>query len=137
MNLSQQCLLSLLFICNLPLSVLARSSSEVDYSMYGMSMQRNWLYESRTVSIKLLGCVWGYVDADNGENLGCRANDSGDGTTSWYQMANCRRAQVAYGMYASTGSTSCNKRDLKESVSTSIHYLSLIAFALCSCFHYS
>ena len=95
----------------------ARNNNQVDYSMYGMSMQRDWMYDSKTISLKFLGCVWGYVDADNGENMGCMPSDSEDGTTSWYQMANCRRAQVAYGMYASSGSTSCNKRDLQESVS--------------------
>ncbi len=93
------------------------SSSKVDYSIYGMSMQRDWMYDSKSISIKFLGCVWGYVDADNGENMGCMPNDSEDGTTSWYQMANCRRAQVAYGMYASSGSTNCKNGDFKESVS--------------------
>ncbi len=108
---------ALLVVCNMISSVVA-GNKQVDYSMYGMSMQRDWMYESKTISIKFLGCVWGYVDADNGENMGCMPNDSEDGTTSWYQMANCRRAQVAYGMYASTGSTSCNKKDLKETVSS-------------------
>jgi len=81
-------------------------------------MQRDWLYNSKTISIKTLGCVWGYVDSDYGENMGCMPNDSGDGTTSWYMMANCKRAQVAYQMHASTGSTSCNNRDFKESLVT-------------------
>ena len=91
------------------------SGSQTDYSIYGMSMQRDWMYDSKTISIKFLGCVMGFVDSDNGENMGCMPQDSEDGTSSWYQMANCRRAQVAYGMYASTGSTSCNKKDFKES----------------------
>lgn len=91
----------------------------VDYSIYGMSMQRaDWFYDAKSISIKFLGCEWGYVDADNGENMGCMPNDSGDGTTSWYQMANCKRAQVVYSMYASTGSTSCSKGHFKESFIT-------------------
>lgn len=110
-------ILSPLLVVASMVSTVVAGNNQVDYSMYGMSMQRDWMYDSKTISIKFLGCVWGYVDADNGENLGCMPNDSEDGTTSWYQMANCRRAQVAYGMYASTGSTSCNKKDLKETVS--------------------
>eukprot|EP00551_Chaetoceros_affinis_P002130 CAMPEP_0203639256 /NCGR_PEP_ID=MMETSP0088-20131115/5052_1 /ASSEMBLY_ACC=CAM_ASM_001087 /TAXON_ID=426623 /ORGANISM="Chaetoceros affinis, Strain CCMP159" /LENGTH=349 /DNA_ID=CAMNT_0050494093 /DNA_START=243 /DNA_END=1292 /DNA_ORIENTATION=+ len=94
------------------------SSSNIDYSIYGMSMQRDWMYDSKSISLKFLGCVWGFVDADNGENMGCMPNDSEDGTSSWYQMANCRRAQVAYGMYASSGSTNCKNGDFKESFVT-------------------
>lgn len=136
-----QYLLSILFVLNLPSLIQARNSrssnNEVDYSIYGMSMQRDWMSSSRTVSIKFLGCVWGYVDADNGENLGCMPNDSGDGTTSWYQMANCRRAQVAYGMYSSSGYTSCNKRDFRESVSFAISIGSIVACIICArCFHF-
>lgn len=108
----------LLVVSGIILSVGASNNNQIDYSIYGMSMQRDWLYDSKTISIKNFGCVWGYVDTDNAENMGCMANDSGDGTTSWYQMANCRRAQVAYGMYASSGTTSCNKKDLKESFVT-------------------
>lgn len=109
----------------------ANNNNQVDYSIYGMSMQRDWLYDSKTISIKNLGCVWGFVDTDNAENMGCMGNDSEDGTTSWYQMANCRRAQVAYGLYASTGTTSCNKRDLKESVSLRLRCVARSHFASC------
>jgi hypothetical protein len=119
--LTAQFLSSLLLVLQLPTAIHARNSnsnSAIDYSIYGMSMQRDWLYNSNHVSMKYLGCVWGYVDADNGENLGCMPNESEDGTTSWYQMANCRRAQVAYGMYASSGSTNCKNKDFKESVSS-------------------
>lgn len=113
---------SLLLILNLPLLILASDSSsaydDFDYSIYGMSMQRDWMYDSKTISIKFLGCVWGYVDANNAEDMGCMENDSEDGTTSWYQMANCRRAQVAYGMYSSSGTTYCKNKDFQESLVT-------------------
>lgn len=82
-------------------------------------MQRNeWLGTGSPVGIKYLGCEWGIVDSDNGENLGCMPGDSEDGTTSWYQMANCRRAQVVYSMYSSSGSTNCRSGHFKESFIT-------------------
>jgi len=103
-------------LLTVPTLIFARNNNnQVDYSMYGMSMQRDWMSASSKISIKNLGCVWGYVDSDNGENMGCMPNDSGDGTTSWYQMANCKRAQVAYGMYSSN---SCNNRNFQESFVT-------------------
>jgi hypothetical protein len=61
--------------------------------------------------------MWGYVE-DN-EDSGCMEDSSEDGTTYWYQMANCRRAQAVYTMYASSSSSSasCNSNNFKESVS--------------------
>lgn len=107
---------ALKIIAMLPLRVLAgNNNNQVDTSIYGMSLQRDWMYESSTISMKYLGCVWGYVDSDTSADLGCMENESEDGTSMWYMMANCRRAQVAYSLYASSGSTSCNKKDFKES----------------------
>lgn len=96
----------------------AKKSYYVDTSVYGMSMQRDWMYESGSVNMKYEGCVWGYVD--DRENMGCMADESEDGTTYWYMMANCRRAQVAYSVYASTNTqnTKCNNGNWKESVSS-------------------
>lgn len=92
-------------------------SSTVDTSIYGLSYQReDWLYGSKQIALKYEGCVWGYVD--DRENAGCMEDESEDGTTMWYMMANCRRAQVAYSVYASTGSTSCGNGDFKESMVT-------------------
>jgi len=52
------------------------------------------------------GCVWS--TSDDNEDLGCMEDGSEDGTTYWYQMAMCRRAQVAYSLYASSsGSSNC------------------------------
>ena len=92
------------------------SSSSVDTTIYGLSYQReDWMYGSKTIALKYEGCVWGYVD--DRENAGCMEDESEDGTTMWYMMANCKRAQVAYSVYASSGSTSCSNGDFKESVS--------------------
>jgi len=56
----------------------------------------------------------------DGEDTGCRENESEDGTTYWYQMANCRRAQVAYSLYSTTSgsSVSCKKNTFQESLVT-------------------
>jgi hypothetical protein len=88
---------------------------EVDTTIFGNSLARDWMSESTSVSIQLEGCAWGYV-ADN-EEADCMENGSQDGTTYWYQMANCRRAQVVFSVYgSSSGSASCNKNNFKESV---------------------
>jgi hypothetical protein len=82
-----------------------------------MSMQRDWLYESNVVNLKLEGCVWGYVDGDEREDMGCMDDSSEDGTTYWYMMANCRRAQVAYSLHAASSGTNCKNGNWKETVS--------------------
>jgi hypothetical protein len=92
------------------------SDSGYDVSMYGNALERDWLYDSTGTSIQLEGCVWGYVD-DN-EDSGCMEDSSEDGTTYWYQMANCRRAQAVFSIYASSSShASCNNNNFKETVS--------------------
>ena len=88
-----------------------------DVSIYGNSLERDWLYDGSSISLKLEGCMFGYVE-DN-EDSGCLEDSSEDGTTYWYQMANCRRAQVAFSLYASSsGSASCNSNNFKETVRT-------------------
>lgn len=47
---------------------------------------------------------------------GCREDESGDGTQYWYQMANCRRANVAYALYDGS-SGRCSKNTFLENVS--------------------
>ena len=86
------------------------SSSESDASVYGNALARDWLYDGSTVSMKLEGCMWGVVE-DN-EDAGCLEDSSEDGTTYWYQMANCRRAQAVYSLY-----TGGNCGSFQESVS--------------------
>jgi hypothetical protein len=111
-------LLSLVLFVQLTGEALAGSSNYYDSSVFGMSMQRDWMYESGSINMKYEGCVWGYVS--DRENMGCMADESGDGTTYWYMMANCRRAQVAYSLYASsnTGGTSCKGGTWQESFVT-------------------
>lgn len=92
-------------------------NNENSYAKFGLSMQRDWLYESSSIAIKYEGCVWSYVD--DRENMGCMDDESEDGTTYWYMMANCKRAQVAYSVYATnSGTTSCGSKDFKESLLT-------------------
>lgn len=83
------------------------SDSEFSYSMYGNSYTRDWLYDGSTLSFEVLGCVWGIVY--DSEEAGCLEDESEDGTYNWYMMANCRRPQVAYSVYASdSGSSTCS-----------------------------
>jgi hypothetical protein len=104
-------------------------SDEVDNTVFGNSLARDWMSDSSSVSIQLEGCAWGYV-ADN-EDAECMENGSQDGTTYWYQMANCRRAQAVFSVYgSSSGSTSCNKNNFKESVSWSPPSCKYILFLL-------
>ena len=93
------------------------SSYSVDPEVYGHSLTRDWLYDASAISLKLEGCVWGYVE-DN-EDSGCLEDSSEDGTYYWYQMSNCRRAQAVVSVYAtgSGGYASCNSGNFKESVS--------------------
>ena len=101
---------------------------DVDVTSFGNSMSRDWLYDSSSLSMKLEGCVWGYVD-DN-EDSGCMEDSSEDGTTYWYQMANCRRAQAVYSIYGSSSSSSgCNSGNFKETVS--LIMTSMIVMSLC------
>lgn len=83
------------------------SNGNSDYSIYGNSGTRDWLYDGSTLSFQVLGCVWGVVY--DSEEAGCLEDESEDGTYNWYMMANCRRPQVAYAVYASdSGSSSCS-----------------------------
>ena len=91
--------------------------SQADESVYGNTFVRDWMYDSKSLSFKVDGCVWGYVE--DSEDVGCLEDESEDGTTNWYMMANCRRPQVAFSVYASSSSsTSCNANNFVGSVST-------------------
>lgn len=81
----------------------------MDTSIYGDAQNREWLTDGSTISLKLEGCVWGVTE--NNEDMGCMEDSSNDGTEYWYQMANCRRAQVVYNLYTGSGCGS-----FKESV---------------------
>jgi len=101
----------------LPLVQCASSRYNGD-GLYQQSGKMTWMSQSSSFSFEYLGCVWA-VTEDN-EDWGCLANGSSDGTSSWYMMANCRRAQVAYNIYASSSSsgTKCNSGNFKESFHT-------------------
>lgn len=87
-------------------------SDSSQYSIYGNAAQRDWLYDGSTLSMQVLGCVWGIVD--DSEEAGCLQDDSEDGTYNWYMMANCRRPQVAYAVYSGG---SCSNSNFIGSVS--------------------
>lgn len=87
-------------------------NTEADYSIYGNAATRDWLYDGSTLSIQVLGCVWGIVY--DSEEAGCLEDESEDGTYNWYMMANCRRPQVAYAVYSSS---SCSNNYFVGSVS--------------------
>lgn len=92
------------------------NNNQQQLSVYGNALGRDWLYDATSISLKLEGCTWGYVE-DN-EESGCLEDGSEDGTTYWYQMANCRRAQAVFSLYSSSSSsTSCNRNSFQETVS--------------------
>mmetsp|Transcript_5557 Transcript_5557/g.12169 ORF Transcript_5557/g.12169 Transcript_5557/m.12169 type:complete len:366 (+) Transcript_5557:124-1221(+) len=88
------------------------SSESTNAGMYYQNEAYDWLYSSSNIAMKVEGCVW--ATTDDNEDVGCMEDESGDGTTYWYQMAMCRRAQVAYSVYASdSGSASCSSSSFK------------------------
>jgi hypothetical protein len=121
------------------------SSSTTDYSLYGNGFTRDWLNDGSVLSFEVLGCVWGMVE--DSEEAGCLEDESEDGTYNWYMMANCRRPQVAFSVYASSGSASCNNNAFVGSVGSilsndlfsTLHVLYLHSFGLlyvpCSSVH--
>ena len=82
------------------------NNGDVDYSLYGNGFTYDWLNDGSTLSFQVLGCVWGMVE--DSEEAGCLEDESEDGTYNWYMMANCRRPQVAYSVYSSSGCGSGN-----------------------------
>ncbi|KAL7517645.1 hypothetical protein ACHAWX_002555 [Stephanocyclus meneghinianus] len=87
-------------------------NSQVDPSIFYQNGSYDWLGGATNIAIKVEGCVW--TTTDDNEAVGCMQDGSGDGTTYWYQMAMCRRAQVAYSVYATdSGSSSCNANNFK------------------------
>jgi len=93
------------------------SNGDTDYSIYGNSGTRDWLYDGSTLSFQVLGCVWGVVY--DSEEAGCLEDESEDGTYNWYMMANCRRPQVAYSVYSSSsGSSGCGSSSFVGSFMT-------------------
>lgn len=89
----------------------SKSNTDTDTSAFYQNESFDWLYGSKNIAMKVEGCVW--ATTDDNEDVGCMEDESGDGTTYWYQMAMCRRAQVAYSVYATDGSASCSSGNFK------------------------
>lgn len=88
------------------------SNGEQTTGMFYPNESYDWMYSSSNIGMQVEGCVW--ATTDDNEDVGCMEDESGDGTTYWYQMAMCRRAQVAYSVYAtSSGSASCSSSTFK------------------------
>ena len=103
---------TLLSILVLQVGAWGNSDSEtLDSSVYGNTLTRDWMSDGSAVSMKLMGCVWGFVK--DAEDSGCLERSSEDGTQYWYMMANCRRAQAVFGLYSGT---SCSSSNFKETV---------------------
>lgn len=100
------------------------SSSSDDFSAYSNGVYRDWLEDGSTISMKIHGCVESFVD--DGENAACMEEDSDDGTTYWYMMSNCKRANVVYSLYAANN---CNSGNFKESVRCALVSHTLSSFA--------
>ena len=110
----------LLLCCQQQQTVMAwgnnNNNGGTTYSLYGNGFTRDWLYDSASLAFQVEGCAWGLVE--DSEEVGCLQDESEDGTTNWYMMANCRRPQVVYSVYASSsGSASCNDNNFVGSVS--------------------
>jgi len=74
------------------------------------------------------GCVYAQVnDLDDND---CLEKGSEDGTYYWYQMVNCRRAQVAYTIYASDSNTAQCKKDYYTETFSSLGGVSDFAYYL-------
>lgn len=98
-------------ICTLP-SVQAAS----ELAPYYQNGSYDWMNSATNIAMKIEGCVWSTTDYN--EDMGCMEDSSQDGTTYWYQMAMCRRAQVAYSLYATeSGSSSCSNSNFVGTVS--------------------
>lgn len=108
-------LLAFLAALGLP-TITASSSSYSETSKYYSNMSYDWMSTATNIAMKVEGCIWSTTD-DN-EDMGCMEDGSSDGTTYWYQMAMCRRAQVAFSVYATdSGSSSCSGGNFKGTVS--------------------
>ena len=81
------------------------ASSKQDETLYGNTFENNWMYDG-SLSFQVDGCAWGYVE--DSEEVGCLEDESDEGTTNWYMMANCRRPQVIFSVYSGTSCSSGN-----------------------------
>jgi len=102
---------------NIALAAAWGSSETSNTGMYYPNNSYDWMYSSSNIAMKVDGCVW--ATTDDNEDVACMEDESGDGTTYWYQMAMCRRAQVSFSVYATdSGSASCGSSNFKGSFVT-------------------
>uniref|UniRef100_A0A7S0PWC7 Uncharacterized protein n=2 Tax=Asterionellopsis glacialis TaxID=33640 RepID=A0A7S0PWC7_9STRA len=93
---------------------------------YGNSFSQDYIYDSKSISLKLGGCVYSPIsgraggDKDGDYGNGCMGDESEDGTSVWYQMSNCMRANAAFSFYSSDSSNkaSCSSGTFQESLIT-------------------
>mmetsp|Transcript_5783 Transcript_5783/g.8451 ORF Transcript_5783/g.8451 Transcript_5783/m.8451 type:complete len:349 (+) Transcript_5783:143-1189(+) len=111
-SISVRCALALTLLIQIPSYIQAWDFGQKEHNGYAdekfsQSHRKYWLEHKKSLRLHYIGCRWSYVqDGDEG----CREDESEDGTVYWYQMANCRRANVVYRLYGSGGNyMSCNK----------------------------
>jgi hypothetical protein len=111
MRHSQLASFVLLFIVTVPCVEGWGNGNNNDLSLYSNNYYRDWLEDGSTISMKMHGCVESFVT--DGENAACMEQGSEDGTTYWYMMSNCKRANVAYSLYSANN---CNNGNFQETV---------------------
>lgn len=96
-------------------------------NVFAKSLGRDWLTGSKYISMKVVGCVWSYTTdsvghSGDGDDNGCMEQDSDDADV-WYQMSNCRKANVAYSLYSDDScSTFEESFHTKQGLSAFIEY---------------
>lgn len=97
---------SLLLMGSSPVQAWGSSHQSTDELVYGNRFDNDWLNGGSTLSFHVDGCAWGYTY--DSEEAGCLEDESEEGTTNWYMMANCRRPQVAFSVYKGNSCSSGN-----------------------------
>jgi len=106
------------------------SSSGYNYdpSLYSQGGYIGWMNSFTSMKMSIHGCV--YSQVNDLDDLSCIEKGSEDGTYYWYQMVNCRRAQVAFTIYASDSSTAQCKKDYYIETFSSLGGVSEFAYYL-------
>ena len=97
---------SLLLMGSSPVQAWGSSHQSTEELVYGNRFDNDWLNGGSTLSFHVDGCAWGYTY--DSEEAGCLEDESEEGTTNWYMMANCRRPQVAFSVYKGNSCSSGN-----------------------------
>jgi len=97
---------SLLLITSSPAQAWGSNHQTSSEDLYGNRFDNDWLNSGSTLSFQVEGCAWGYTY--DSEEAGCLEDESEEGTTNWYMMANCRRPQVAFSVFQGNSCSSGN-----------------------------